>query len=66
MIGKIDVHRWVGSTRGDGTRLLVTEERCGWTSQLWGSIVVVIDSEVETEKFVMHWKEVKKTVVNEA
>jgi hypothetical protein len=56
----------VGSTRGDGTRLLVTEERCGWTSQLWGSIVVGIDSEEETEKFVMHWKEVKKTVVKEA
>ena len=51
---------------GDGTRWLVMGERCGWSSGLWGSIVVVIDSEVETEKFVMHWKEVKETVVNEA
>jgi hypothetical protein len=51
---------------GDGTRWLVTGERCGWSSGLWGSIVVVIDSEVETEKFVMHWKEVNETVVHEA
>ena len=45
---------------GDGTRWLVTGERCGWSSGLWGSIVVVLNSEAETEKSVMHWKESRR------
>ena len=46
---------------------MVGHGRAIWmVKRIVGSIVVVIDSEVETEKFVMHWKEVKKTVVNEA